>query len=117
MEKPVRPVCLISGGGTGIGAATATTLADAGCDVVINFHRSAAEARRIADSCIERGAKALIVKGNVAEAANCEDLGSLDRSDFDAIFSVNVIGCYQLTRAAISALKQAPTASVVNVSS
>jgi 3-oxoacyl-[acyl-carrier protein] reductase len=146
MKRSARPVALVSGGGTGIGAAAARSLAAAGCDIAINYLKSGEESLASAEACRAEGAKTAVVKGDVAIAADCRaiieaavqefghidilvnnagitrfadpsNLDALDRADFERIFSVNVIGCYQLTCAAVSPLRESTIASVVNVSS
>jgi 3-oxoacyl-[acyl-carrier protein] reductase len=121
-------------------------LAEAGCDIVINYLKSAEEAHRIANECVAKGGNAVVVRGDVADAADCRaivdaalqsfrhidilvnnagvtrfadsrDMDNLTASDFESIFAINVIGCYQLTGAAIAPLRQSRIASVVNVSS
>jgi NAD(P)-dependent dehydrogenase (short-subunit alcohol dehydrogenase family) len=42
-------VAWVTGGGTGIGRAVALKLAERGCDVAVNFNRSEAEAREVAE--------------------------------------------------------------------
>lgn len=58
---------LVTGGSRGIGRSIAIALAEAGCDVAVNFirHRSAAEA--VGKQIEAMGRAALILKGNVAK--------------------------------------------------
>jgi 3-oxoacyl-[acyl-carrier protein] reductase len=144
-----RPTAVVSGSATGIGAACARHLAAAGLNVAVNYTKSAAEAEATAEACRALGVEALVVQGDVAEDADCRDLvaaaleawGGLDvlvnnagttrfadagdleslaKDDFDRIFAVNVIGAYQLTRAAAPHLKAAGGGgggAVVNLSS
>jgi 3-oxoacyl-[acyl-carrier protein] reductase len=58
-----RKVALITGAGTGVGAATALMLAHKGYDVLVNYSRSADEAETSAADCRAAGADALVVKG------------------------------------------------------
>ena len=131
-----RPTAVVSGSATGIGAACARHLAAAGLNVAVNYTKSVAEAEATAEACRALGVEALVVQGDVAEDADCRalvaaaleawggldvlvnnagttrfadagDLESLAKDDFDRIFAVNVIGAYQLTRAAAPHLKAA----------
>lgn len=140
-----RKVALITGGGTGLGAATALMLAQKGYDVLVNYSRSADEAETSAAACRAAGADALVVKGDVAQDADCRALAqaaqdrwgridalvnnagisvfgkaaeweSLDAEAFQRILGVNTLGTFQMVRACIEPLKQAQ-GSIVNVSS
>ena len=62
---------LVTGGSRGIGRAIAVRLAEAGCDVAINYLRNRAQAEETAAEVEARGARALLYKCNVA---NAEDL-------------------------------------------
>jgi 3-oxoacyl-[acyl-carrier protein] reductase len=139
-------VCIVTGSATGIGAACALQLARAGCRVVVNYSRSENEAHDTLAACENAGAQALLVKADVAVAADCRrladaaldawgridglvnnagitrfaahrDLDALDAADFHDIFSVNVIGAYQMVRAVAPAMQRQGQGAVVNVSS
>jgi 3-oxoacyl-[acyl-carrier protein] reductase len=145
MPRKTRKVAIVTGSATGIGAAIAKALAAAGWNLVINYTMSAAEARRTAAACERLGADALVVQGDVAEDKDCralvrtalarwrridalvnnagmtkfvkaEDLAGLNAEDFQRIFAVNLLGAYQMTRAAAPALARSQGA-VLNVSS
>jgi 3-oxoacyl-[acyl-carrier protein] reductase len=144
MDK--RPVVLVTGAGTGVGAAVARRFASAGWDVVVQFNRSADQAQSVVGRCKAAGARAIALQGDVADDASCravvanstrefgrldalvnnagvtkvcpaEDLEGLSAGDFQQIYAVNVVGAYQMTRAALAALRESPQASIVNVSS
>ena len=59
---------LVTGGSRGIGRAIALSLADFQVDVAINFFRNRTAADEVAREIEARGARALLVKGNVANA-------------------------------------------------
>jgi len=140
-----RKVAIITGGGTGVGAAAALMLAGRGYDLLINYSKSEAEARASEKACREAGADTLLGQGDVAEDGDCRRLvesavarwgrldvlvnnagistftGSgnweaLDAAVFQRIYAVNVLGAFQMVRAAAPQLKAARGA-VVNVSS
>ncbi|MFO1318229.1 MAG: SDR family oxidoreductase [Burkholderiales bacterium] len=141
-----RKVCIVTGGGTGTGAATALRLAERGWRVLINYSRSESEAGETAAMCDRAGGETLVVKGDVAEDADCRALAlaaleqwgridalvnnagitkfahaakldALDAGDFQRLYAVNVIGAYQMIRACVPAMKAQGSGVVVNVSS
>jgi 3-oxoacyl-[acyl-carrier protein] reductase len=138
-------VAIVTGSASGIGAATALELSRRGWSVVINYSKSAAEAKKVAARCKEGGKDAIVVQADVAEDADCKRLakaaldkwGRLDAlvnnagttkfvahakldelsaDDFLRIYRVNVVATFQMTRACAEALKSARGA-VVNVGS
>ena len=140
------PVALVTGGGTGVGAASALKLAARGCAVAVNYSRSADEAEATAAACRELGVEAVALQGSVAQEADCRrmaaevearwgridvvvnsagttrfvslgDLEALGPDDFRDLFVVNVEGAFWMTRAAAPLLRAAPAGAVVNVSS
>ena len=139
-------VAIVTGGGTGVGRATAVQLAARGCHVVVNYSRSRAEAEQTAAEIEAQGGRALPVQADVAEDADCRALvrsaldafGRLDilvnnagttafipHDDFEAvaqedwqrIFQTNVVGVFQCVRAAREALLASGNGEIVNVSS
>jgi NAD(P)-dependent dehydrogenase (short-subunit alcohol dehydrogenase family) len=135
-------VALITGGSSGIGAATARQLAKRGWRVAINYAHNAAVAEKMAKEC---GNNAIAVQGDVSIDQDCmrlartvaEKLGGIDAlvnnagttkvvphdqldglsaEDFQRIFALNVIAPFQMVRACREALKAARGA-IVNVSS
>lgn len=140
-----RKVAIITGSATGVGAATALGLARRGYDVVINYSKSEREAKEAEAACRAAGADTLLVRGNVAEDADCRAIvaaaidrwkrldalvnnagittfsgsanwDALDAEVFQRIVGVNVVGTFQMIRAAVPHLKAAQ-GSIVNVSS
>lgn len=146
-KNEARPsVALITGGGTGVGAATARLLAGRGHSVAVNYSRSADAASATAAACRDLGVEAIALKGDVSADADClrlveetvARLGGLDllvnsagatqitkfsnlelqnADDLLRVYSVNVIGAYQMGRAAFPYLRASGRGSIVNVSS
>jgi 3-oxoacyl-[acyl-carrier protein] reductase len=137
---------IVTGGGTGLGAAAALGLARRGVNVCINYNSSADAAEETVAACRKLGVEAFAVKASVAEDADCKalvdaavkkfggldvlvnnagitkfanhsDLDALSADDFLNLYRVNVVGVYQMTRAARPHLDKAGKASIVNVSS
>ena len=139
-------VTIVTGSATGVGAAAAKMLAGKGCNVVINYTKSEAEAKETAAACEALGVEALLCQADVSNDADCRrmaaaafekwgridalinnagttqfvnhaDLEGLDAEDFHRIYGVNVIGPFQMTRAVAPHMKAAGRGAVVNVSS
>ncbi len=140
-----RKVALVTGSGTGVGAATALLLAQRGWDVLINYSRSEAEAMQSEAACRAAGADTLVVKGDVSQDADCRAMAKaavdrwgridalvnnagitsfagaanwevLDAQTFQHIFGVNAVGSFQMVRACAAHLRAAQ-GCIVNVSS
>jgi 3-oxoacyl-[acyl-carrier protein] reductase len=109
-----RKVCIVTGSSSGIGAATVRLYAERGWDVVVNYSRDVAPADAVAADCRALGAQALVVRADVAVDADCRRLGA---DDFQHIYSVNVIGAYQMVRALVPLIERSGGGAVVNVSS
>src|SRR5690349_24006244 len=64
-------VAIVTGGGTGIGRATSTRLARAGCKaVVVNYSRSDRDARETAEELRSLGADAMPLQADVADESH-----------------------------------------------
>ncbi|MDP5065261.1 MAG: SDR family NAD(P)-dependent oxidoreductase, partial [Haliea sp.] len=116
-------VAIITGGGRGIGAATALAYADAGADVVISA-RTLSELESVAEQVRARGRKVRVVTCDVTDAAQraalveqaMAEFGRLDilvnnaggwgpkpalettDDEFDACFHFNVTSAFSLSR-------------------
>ena len=139
-------VIIVTGSATGLGAAVAQRLAGKGARVVINYTKSEAEANATAQACQELGADALLCRADVSDDGDCRrmvsaaverfgrvdglvnnaaqskivphaDLEGLSGEDFLNIFSVNVVGPYQMIRAAAPHMKRQGKGAIVNISS
>lgn len=137
---------VITGGGTGVGRATALELARRGCAVLINYSRSRDEAEQTAAEAASFGVKSIAVQADVSKDADCRrmiaaaqsEFGQLDilvnnaaitafikHADLEAVsledwlhlYQVNVVGAFQCARAARSALLASGDGEIVNVSS
>ncbi len=74
MERSGRPVTIITGGGRGIGAATALHLARAGHDIVVNYRRDRVAAERVVSTARAEGGRALAVPADVVRPDEVERL-------------------------------------------
>jgi 3-oxoacyl-[acyl-carrier protein] reductase len=141
-----KPVALVTGGASGIGRSSVLRLAQQGYNVVINYSASKAKARATATNAEALGAATLVFQADVSNdqavremfAAVQERFGRLDalvnnagttvltpptdlegltEEEWDRVFAVNVKGLWLVTRAAVPLLREAPSASVVNLAS
>ena len=137
---------IVTGGATGVGAATALMLAERGYRVAINYSRSAREANETVAACKAAGSQAIAVQGDVADDAACRaivtaaierfgrldalvnsagttqfvplsDLDGQNAGDFQKVYAVNVIGPYQMARAAAPHMRNNGSGAIVHVSS
>lgn len=65
-------VAWVTGSSTGIGRAVALALAREGCRVAVHYNRSEAEAREVVEEIEASGGEALLVGGDVSDAAEVE---------------------------------------------
>ncbi len=64
-------VALITGGGVGIGAASAKLLAQAGARVAVHYRTSEAEAAATVAEIVAAGGSAVSVRGDLSSEADC----------------------------------------------
>jgi 3-oxoacyl-[acyl-carrier protein] reductase len=62
-----RKVALITGSAKGLGKMTALTLADQGCDIVVNYRNSEEEAKVLQQAIEQKGRNCMIFKSDIAE--------------------------------------------------
>ncbi len=137
-------VAVVTGGSSGIGAATVRLLADAGASVVIGYNQGAerAEALRaalpgpghrtlrmpLADSAAHESlaeeigvafgrVDVLVNSAGYTQRIRHDDLDTLDSALFNEILLANAGGTYSMIRALMPLLQAAGDASVVSVSS
>src|SRR5258707_11047751 len=124
---------VITGSASGLGAATAMSLAKGGARIVINYASSQKEAEQTADLCRTAGAEVVVVQGDVSRDEDCKkivaaaapwghldalinnagttkhmahgNLDGLSAEDFQRMFGVNTIGPFQRFRGARSFLE------------
>jgi 3-oxoacyl-[acyl-carrier protein] reductase len=137
---------VVTGGGTGVGRATALALAAGGCNVLINYSRSRDDAEATAADISALGVRGIALAADVSDDAACRkmidaavrefgrldvlvnnaattafvkhaDLDGVSGEDWMRILSVNLIGPFYCARAAQSALMASGDGEIVNVSS
>jgi 3-oxoacyl-[acyl-carrier protein] reductase len=140
-------VILITGGGTGLGAAIAIGAAKRGAKaLILNYSKSRKEAEATAKQVQAAGAEAILVQGDVGEDADCRriaaaaapfgkldalannagttkhvpkhaDLDGLSKEDFLRIYAINTVAPFQMIRACRSLLEASGLGSVLMTSS
>ena len=130
----------------GIGAECAKILASRGCNVLVNYATNKAGADKVVAHCKAAGVDAIAVQGDVSKDEDCvrlvktavdrwgrldvlinnaattkpiphKRMDLLDAAEFQRIYGVNLIGNYQMCRAAAPHLKATGDAAIVNISS
>ncbi|MEM7031339.1 MAG: SDR family oxidoreductase [Chloroflexota bacterium] len=135
-------VAIITGGGRGIGRATALLFAEAGAKVVVTAQTST-EIEAVAEECRSLGTEAMAIPADISQKAQVTAMadavydayGKVDilvnnagvaihnlipditEEDFDRTYNVNVKGLFLCTQAVFSRMCQQGSGYIVNVSS
>ena len=137
-------VAWVTGSSTGIGAATAVALAEAGCRVAVHYNRSEGEAREVVERISSSGGEAMLVGGDVANAGEVkrmageieERYGRLDvlvnnagslierrkledmtEDLWDRVMDVNLKSVFLCSKAVLPALKRQGRGRIINMTS
>jgi 3-oxoacyl-[acyl-carrier protein] reductase len=84
-ERLEGRIAVVTGASSGIGRAIALGLAAAGADVVVNYHRSAAEAEKVVAEIARGGRRARGVQADVSRAPDVARLVQTTREAFGRI--------------------------------
>lgn len=138
-----RPLCLITGASTGIGAACAALAATQGYDLILTYNSDQAGAQAVAKAAQAAGAHAQIIQANVADPAALEAVfalvdatGALDALINNAgivgpatrvadltherlreMFDVNVIGAMLVAAQAVKRMEPLGKGVIINITS
>jgi 3-oxoacyl-[acyl-carrier protein] reductase len=136
-------VALVTGGATGIGAATVKALAEEKITVALQYSRSEKEAKQIADQLNDKGFKVEIFQADLSQTGNAENLvaqikqklGDIDilinnagvmsdasiiqMSDalWDESININLTAAFKLIRACAPSMVSKKWGRVINISS
>jgi NADP-dependent 3-hydroxy acid dehydrogenase YdfG len=129
---------VVTGASSGIGAATATALAQLGFDIVAGARRrdrvealaqqvggrafdldvtDGASIERFAASVAETTPTVDVLVNNAGLALGADRVERIDDDDLRVMWETNVLGLLRVTRAMLALLRRAPHAHIVNVGS
>lgn len=139
-------VAIVTGGGTGIGAATSLALAEQGPAVAVVYSQSVREAKETVGLIEKAGGRAMALKADVSDQTSVsamvdtvvsrygrldflvnnagitrqlpfDDLDAIEDGMWDALFATNVKGVFLCSRAAAPHLRKNPGSAIVIVGS
>ncbi len=135
--------CLVTGAARGIGRAIALGMAEAGCDVAINFSTSEEAAQEVCDAITKMGRKARIYRADVSnDEENREMLSRINddfgivqilvnnagitrdrtfakmtRQQWEEVMSVNLSGPALITHAMLNKIVESGWGRIINITS
>ena len=133
---------VITGADSGIGRAVAIAYAREGADVLISYLEEHEDAEQTKEQVEAAGRKAVLMPGNIQDAAQCreiirtavselggidilvnnaahqasfKDIGDISDEEWDLTFRVNIHAMFYLTKAAVAHMK--PGSAIINTAS
>lgn len=136
-------VALVTGGGRGIGKAISLALADAGCDVAVNYVSREADARATVDAITTKGRRAVAAAGDVAKSADVtalvaavetglgpvdilvnnagrvafESIDQMSEASWNEIIQVNLSSVFLMTQAVLPGMRARKWGRIINLTS
>src|SRR6187200_603532 len=136
-------VALVTGGGRGIGKAISLALADAGCDVAVNYVSREADARATVDAITTKGRRALAAAGDVSKSADVttlvaavetglgpvdilvnnagrvtfEGIDQMSEASWNEIIQVNLSSVFLMTQAVLPGMRARKWGRIINLTS
>jgi 3-oxoacyl-[acyl-carrier protein] reductase len=136
-------VALITGAGRGIGKAIALEFAKEGADIVINYSKSAEDAKKVKNEIEKIGSKAIAINADVSNGKEVNEmvgkilsqfkkidilvnnagiisaspLQKLTEEDWDKIMNVNLKGVFLCSKAVSEIMTKQKGGKIVNISS
>ena len=136
-------VAMITGATRGIGKQIALTLANEGCNIVLNYRTENDELIQAKNEIESKNVKCLTVQGDVTNFEDCKQMierainefGKIDvlinnagitkdmllarmkEEDFKQVIDVNLVGTFNMTKNVISYMMKARNGRIINISS
>jgi 3-oxoacyl-[acyl-carrier protein] reductase len=136
-------VALVTGGGRGIGAAVAISLADAGADVAVNFRKRSHDAEEVCGAIRKSGRRAQAIQADISQSGEVkrmvaqigQELGSVNilvnnagiarqinlenilEADWDEHINVNLRSAFLVTQAVLPQMRAQRWGRIINISS
>jgi 3-oxoacyl-[acyl-carrier protein] reductase len=143
MFELTHKIALVTGSSRGIGAAIALALAAQGADIALHFHENEAAAREVEAQVLALGRRAIVVRANLRESAEVENLwkqseaelgpidilvnnagslshaflGMLSEKSWDEAFDLNLKAAFLLSKKAARSMNRRKTGRIINISS
>jgi 3-oxoacyl-[acyl-carrier protein] reductase len=143
MKTLAGRVALVTGGSRGIGRASALALAEAGCDVAVNYLNSAELAQDVVTSIEQMGQQAVSVKADVSSENDIirlvteveatlgrvdilvnnaginpsKPLAELNSSDWHRVISQNLTSAFLLSQAVLPGMRERQWGRIIMLSS
>jgi 3-oxoacyl-[acyl-carrier protein] reductase len=136
-------IALVTGGGRGIGKAISLALADAGCDVAVNYVSRADDAQATADVIRARGRRALVCQADVSKNADVaalvsavgaglgqvdilvnnagrvviESIDEMSEASWNESMQVNLLSVFLMTQAVLPGMRARRWGRIINLTS
>jgi 2-keto-3-deoxy-L-fuconate dehydrogenase len=132
-------IALVTGAGSGIGAAIAVTFAAAGARVYVTDRKEAAARATVSglrgaatsftldvtdeQQCVERARQVLDESGRLDVLVNCAGIGHVGTilqtggDDLDRVYACNVRGVFNVSKAFVPSMLQRRSGSIINIAS
>jgi 3-oxoacyl-[acyl-carrier protein] reductase len=143
MDQLNRRVALVTGASRGIGRAIALALAEAGADLVINYHTRSVDATQVESQIVKLGRRCAAIAADVSQASDVDRMvkeaetrvGPIDilvnnagiarpqpveaitEQDWDELIAVNLKSCFLVTQAVLGGMRARKWGRIVNISS
>jgi 3-oxoacyl-[acyl-carrier protein] reductase len=136
-------IALVTGGGRGIGKAISLALADAGCDVAVNYVSREADARAACDAILAKGRRALVAQADVSRSVDVaalvaavekglgpvdilvnnagrvafESIDQMTEASWNEIIQANLSSVFLMTQAVLPGMRSRKWGRIINLTS